>query len=115
MPVSKSPRSLPQPFANALKAVGDKTYIMFDSGTCGAADVFKALALGAKFVFIGRLWVWELSIKGEIGMRHVTKGLLEDFDILMKVAGFQSVDQVTKEQISSSPVFASVIVEKSKL
>lgn len=37
-------------------AVGDKTYIMFDSGVRGAADVFKALALGAKFVFVGRLW-----------------------------------------------------------
>jgi isopentenyl diphosphate isomerase/L-lactate dehydrogenase-like FMN-dependent dehydrogenase len=36
------------------KAVGDKTYIMFDSGVRGAADVFKALALGAKFVFVGK-------------------------------------------------------------
>jgi isopentenyl diphosphate isomerase/L-lactate dehydrogenase-like FMN-dependent dehydrogenase len=30
---------------------------MFDSGVRSAADVFKALAIGANFVFIGRLWV----------------------------------------------------------
>ena len=40
-----------------VDAVGDKTTIMFDSGIRTAADVFKALAIGAKFVFIGRLWV----------------------------------------------------------
>jgi len=44
---------------------------MFDSGVRGAADIFKAMALGAKFVFVGRLWVWGLSIKGEVGVRHV--------------------------------------------
>lgn len=88
---------------------------MFDSGIRGAADVFKALALGAKFVFVGRLWVWGLSIKGEIGVRHLMKGLLADFDILMNVAGFQSVDQITREHIDSSPISASMIAEKSKL
>ncbi len=36
-------------------AVGDKTYVMYDSGVRGATDVFKALAIGAKFVFVGRL------------------------------------------------------------
>lgn len=40
---------------------------MFDSGIRSAADIFKALALGAKYVFIGRLWIWGLSIAGEHG------------------------------------------------
>jgi isopentenyl diphosphate isomerase/L-lactate dehydrogenase-like FMN-dependent dehydrogenase len=71
---------------------------MFDSGARGAADIFKALALGAKFVFFGRLWMWGLSIKGEIGVRHVMKSPLTDFDILMNVAGSQSVDQVQRER-----------------
>ena len=44
-----------------VDAVGDKTTIMFDSGVRTGADVFKALALGAKFVFIGRLWVCRLD------------------------------------------------------
>lgn len=40
-----------------VSAVGDKTTIMFDSGVRTGSDVFKALALGAKYVFVGRLWV----------------------------------------------------------
>ncbi|KAG4034416.1 hypothetical protein MFRU_003g03810 [Monilinia fructicola] len=48
--------------------VGDTTYVMFDSGFRVAADVLKALAPGANIVFVGRLWVWGLSIKGELGV-----------------------------------------------
>lgn len=69
---------------------------MFDSGVRGASDVFKALALGAKFVFIGRLWVWGLSIMGEHGVRHVLRSLLADFDILLNVAGYQNVHQIDR-------------------
>lgn len=80
-------------------AVGDRTYIMYDSGIRGAADVVKALALGAKFVFVGRLWVWGLSIMGEHGVRHVMKSLLADFDILMNVGGFQNVEQMMDRSV----------------
>jgi isopentenyl diphosphate isomerase/L-lactate dehydrogenase-like FMN-dependent dehydrogenase len=73
--------------------VGDKIFVMFDSGVRGASDVVKALALGAKFVFVGRLWIWGLSIHGEDGVRHVMKSLLADLDILMGVAGFNSVEE----------------------
>lgn len=81
---------------NIVNAVGDRIYIMYDSGVRGAADVVKALALGAKFVWVGRLWVWGLSIMGEAGVGHVMKSLLADFDILMNVGGFQNVDQMDR-------------------
>lgn len=61
-------------------AIGDKNYIMFDSGVRGASDVFEALAIGAKFVFVDRLWVWLFSVMGDHGVRHVMKSLLADFD-----------------------------------
>jgi isopentenyl diphosphate isomerase/L-lactate dehydrogenase-like FMN-dependent dehydrogenase len=98
-----------------LAAVGDKTYIMYDSGIRGASDVVKALALGAKFVFVGRLWVWGLSIMGEHGVRHVMKSLLADLDILFNVAGIQSVDQIDKGWLESYPKSYSLIQERSKL
>jgi isopentenyl diphosphate isomerase/L-lactate dehydrogenase-like FMN-dependent dehydrogenase len=72
---------------------------MFDSGVRGASDVFKALALGAKFVFVGRLWIWGLLIIGIHGVRHVMKGLLADFDILLNVAGFQNIQQIDKSAL----------------
>ncbi|KAK6221595.1 hypothetical protein LQW54_001367 [Pestalotiopsis sp. IQ-011] len=86
-----------------VDAVGDKTYIMFDSGIRGAADVFKALALGAKFVFIGRLWVWALGAGGEEGVRHEVKALLAEFDIMMNVAGYPKLDEINRDALESLP------------
>ena len=76
---------------------------MFDSGVRSAADVFKALALGAKFVFIGRLWVWALGAGGEEGIRHVVKGLLAEFDIMMNVAGYPDLKGIDGDAIESLP------------
>ena len=75
----------------------------YDSGVRTAADVFKALALGAKFVFIGRLWVWGLSIAGETGVRHVIKALLAEFDILMNVSGYAKLEDINRDAIDSLP------------
>ncbi|KAM0199236.1 hypothetical protein ACHAPA_012031 [Fusarium lateritium] len=83
--------------------VGDRIVVTFDSGIRGAADIAKALALGAKFVFIGRLWIWGLSIMGEHGVRHVLKGLLADLDILMNVAGLNKVEDIDRSLIASLP------------
>jgi isopentenyl diphosphate isomerase/L-lactate dehydrogenase-like FMN-dependent dehydrogenase len=84
---------------NIVDAVGDRVYVMFDSGVRGASDVVKALALGARFVFVGRLWVWGLSIMGEQGVRHVMKSLLADLDILMAVGGFNSVEDFDRSML----------------
>lgn len=108
-----------------VDAVGDKTYvsvagakpfpysglantchptqIMYDSGIRGASDVFKALALGARFVFVGRLWVWGLSAAGEEGVRHVMKALLAEFDILMNVAGYPDLKEIDRDALESLP------------
>jgi len=98
-----------------VQAVGDKTYVMFDSGVRSASDIFKALALGAKFVFVGRLWVWGLSIMGEEGVRHVMRSLLAEFDILMNVAGFQTVDQIDRSSLESYPKGYQLQPQLSKL
>lgn len=86
-----------------VQAVRDKTYVMFDSGIRGAADIFKALALGAKFVFVVRLWVWALGAAGEEGVRHVMKSLLAELDILMNVSGYASIGAINREAIDSLP------------
>lgn len=80
--------------AEISQAVGHKTTLLFDSGIRGGADIFKALALGAKSVLIGRLWIYGLAHEGEHGVRHVMKSLLADFDILMCVGGFRNLDEI---------------------
>ena len=88
---------------------------MYDSGVRSASDVFKALALGAKFVFVGRLWIWGLSIMGEVGVRHVMRGLLADLDILMNVAGFQNVGQINKDALEKEDRGYGLVHVASKL
>lgn len=50
--------------------------IIFDSGVRTGADIFKAIALGAHAVQVGRLYVWGMSHEGEAGCMHVMKSLL---------------------------------------
>jgi isopentenyl diphosphate isomerase/L-lactate dehydrogenase-like FMN-dependent dehydrogenase len=95
--------------------VGERITVMFDSGVRGAADVVKALALGARFVFVGRLWIWGLSVMGEHGVRHVMKGLLADLDVLMNVAGLRSVKEIDRGLLESMPKAYSLVNEKSRL
>ncbi|EST04827.1 FMN-dependent dehydrogenase [Kalmanozyma brasiliensis GHG001] len=82
-----------------VAAVGKDMEILFDSGVRGASDAFKALALGAKAVMVGRLWIYGLSIQGEEGVRHVMRSLLAEFDILMNVAGFRNVGEINETAI----------------
>ncbi|KAJ5870693.1 hypothetical protein N7455_005634 [Penicillium solitum] len=96
-----------------VEAVGERIYVMFDSGVRGASDVVKALALGAKFVFIGRLWIWGLSIQGEDGVMHVMKSLLADLDILMGVAGFNRVEDFNQDILESDPKNYTLIPQKN--
>ena len=82
--------------------VGEKLVVTFDSGVRGGTDIIKALAIGAKFVFIGRLWIWGLSIMGEHGVRHVMKGLLADLDIAMCVAGIRNIGEIDRTLLGKS-------------
>lgn len=95
--------------------VGERLVITFDSGVRGAADVVKAIALGAKFVFIGRLWIWGLAIMGEDGVRHVLRGLLADLDILMNVSGINRIDDIGPEFLESTVPAYGLLNLKSKL
>lgn len=88
---------------------------MFDSGVRSASDVVKALALGAKFVFVGRLWIWGLAIMGETGVTHVMKSLLADLDILMNVGGFRNVGEISREALESGPKSYPLMHTASKL
>lgn len=83
-------------------AVGDKTTIMFDSGIRRGADVFKAMALGAKAVLLGRPYAYGLALSGEKGVAEVTANLLADTDLTMGLAGCNSWKEVTREKLQST-------------
>lgn len=70
-----------------VAAAGGRTDVLFGSGVRTGTDVFRALALGAKAVFVGRPYVHGLALGGEDGVRHVLRTLLAELDITLAVAG----------------------------
>jgi isopentenyl diphosphate isomerase/L-lactate dehydrogenase-like FMN-dependent dehydrogenase len=75
-------------------AVGDELAVLFDSGIRTGADVFKALALGADAVCLGRPYVWGLGLDGQAGVEQVLRCLLAELDLTLALSGYTSVEQV---------------------
>lgn len=80
-------------------AVADKTTILFDSGIRRGADVFKAMALGANAVLLGRPYAYGLALAGEQGVKEIVANLLTDVDLTMGLAGCNSWKEVTKDRL----------------
>jgi isopentenyl diphosphate isomerase/L-lactate dehydrogenase-like FMN-dependent dehydrogenase len=80
--------------APIVDAVPDDFPVLFDSGVRSGADAFKALALGARAVLIGRPYVWGLALGGEQGVRHVVRGLLAELDLTLALSGYTGLSQV---------------------
>lgn len=80
-------------------AVGEKTEILFDSGIRRGADVFKAMALGAKAILIARPYAYGLALAGEQGVKEVLANLLADIDLTLGLAGCNSWAEVTKDKL----------------
>lgn len=84
-----------------VKSVEGQIPIILDSGVRTGADIFKALALGAAAVSIGRPYVYALALGGEKGVTHLIKNILSDFELTMSLAGARSVDEIDSSYLSS--------------
>jgi lactate 2-monooxygenase len=77
---------------DALPAIARRTgrrlSVLFESGVRTAPHVFKALALGADAVLVGRPYVFGLALDGQAGVRHVMRTLLAELDISLGNAGY---------------------------
>jgi isopentenyl diphosphate isomerase/L-lactate dehydrogenase-like FMN-dependent dehydrogenase len=85
------------------EAVGGRIPVLFDSGIRAGADAFKALALGATAVLLGRPYVYGLALEGEAGVRDVIKNLVADFDLTMALAGCRSVSEIGRDCLELVP------------
>jgi lactate 2-monooxygenase len=83
-----------------VHAVGARAPVLLDSGVRGGADVFKAIALGARAVLLGRPYAYGLAIAGMRGVREVIRNVAADFDLTMGLAGCASPAEITAEQLA---------------
>src|SRR4051812_34825937 len=88
---------------SVVEAVGGRIPVLLDSGIRGGADAFKALALGAQAVLLGRPYVYGLAIAGEDGVREVLQNFMADFDLTMGCAGYTSVAEVGADSLVPAP------------
>jgi lactate 2-monooxygenase len=82
-----------------VEAVGDRVPVLLDSGVRGGADAFKALAVGATAVLLGRPYVYGLALAGERGVREVIQNYMADFDLTMGLAGCRSTAEIGPESL----------------
>lgn len=86
-----------------VKAVNGQVPIVLDSGIRGGADVFKALALGATAVGLGRPYIYGLALGGQQGVYDVIRHLQADFELTMSLAGCRNVKEITVDTLVKSP------------
>ncbi|EXJ94426.1 hypothetical protein A1O1_02821 [Capronia coronata CBS 617.96] len=82
-----------------VAAVQRQVPVHVDGGIRHGTDVFKALALGADFCWIGRPVLWGLAYKGQQGVELCLRLLIDEFRLCMGLAGVTSVQDITKDYL----------------
>ena len=82
-----------------VEAVGGKMAVLFDSGVRRGADVVKALALGADFVFFGRATLYGASVDGERGVARALEIIRSETDRVMALIGCGRVDDLGRNYL----------------
>ncbi len=80
-------------------AVNGRIPILIDGGIRRGSDAFKALALGASVVCVGRPYAWGLGAFGEDGVAAALRLLDEELVQTMRQCGVTSVAGITKEKL----------------
>ncbi len=81
-------------------AAGDELTVLFDSGIRSGADAFKALALGARAILLGRTYLYGLAAGGEDGVRTVLRSFLAELDLTLALSGHATIDEVGPEALT---------------
>ncbi|HRH17376.1 MAG TPA: alpha-hydroxy acid oxidase [Aquabacterium sp.] len=81
------------------QAVGGQLMLIVDGGIRRGTDVFKALALGADAVMVGRPYVYALAAAGALGVAHAIRLLRDELEIAMALSGCATLDQITPDAL----------------
>ena len=82
-----------------VDAVGDKVPVYLDGGVRRGVHVFKALAMGASGVAVGRPVLYGLSLGGAAGVTSVLNTLKAELELAMKLAGTATIKDINRKFI----------------
>lgn len=82
-----------------VAAVGKRLEIYVDGGVRSGLDVFKAVALGARGVMIGRPWAWALAAGGEAAIAGLLATFKKELEVVMALSGVTAIGQICGDQI----------------
>lgn len=94
-----SGRSTIESLSEVLGAVAGRVPVLIDSGFRRGTDVFKALALGADAICVGRPYLWGLGSFGQPGVEHVLALLNRELGIVMQQMGTTSLAEINRTSI----------------
>lgn len=83
-----------------VRVINGKVPVLMDSGIRCGADAFKALALGATAVCIGRPYAFGLAIAGQQGVHEVLMNFKADLELTMGLAGCKNISEINLEAVS---------------
>lgn len=83
-----------------VEAVDDPVPVLLDSGVRTGADVFKALALGARAVLVGRPYAYALAVGGEAGVRDLLENLIAELDLTLGLSGYRTPAELSPRSLT---------------
>ncbi|KAJ3324722.1 hypothetical protein HDV06_005980 [Boothiomyces sp. JEL0866] len=103
-----------QEVVQALKDANIQTSmeIYIDGGIRRGTDIFKALALGAKAVGLGRPFLYAMSSYGQTGVEHLIDLLREEFEIAMRLTGVTDVSQINQNHVLTHHLSSNYVQDK---
>lgn len=85
-----------------LKEASGRIPVLLDSGIRNGSDAFKAIALGATAVLVGRPYIWGLATAGAIGVAHVIRLLRDELEMTMALTGCSNLSSIGQHCLSPS-------------
>ncbi|XP_026726142.1 hydroxyacid oxidase 1 [Trichoplusia ni] len=82
--------------------------VYLDGGVSTGTDVYKALALGARMVFVGRPALWGLSVGGQAGVQRMLNIFRTELEYTFQIAGTPTVADITKDMVRHESMYCKL-------